>query len=104
MIRVLIAINLGLSIAVAFAIVEALAPPPRRRRTVGQLLKDQRLDDLAEMIVDLSHSIEAVDTTITPAEIAEVEAMLGFEPLESITITGRYGGWPYDTITEDAVN
>lgn len=118
MIRVLLAIQLGLSVAVVFAVWEALAPPPRRT------VRDQRRDDLAEMIVDLSHSIEEVDTTITPAEIAEVEALLGFEPLEPITITGRFDDsfigvagetdkdglttidlvWPFVTIRKDSMN
>ncbi len=95
MIRVLLAINLGFAVAVTFAIIEAIAPPPRRRRTVAEVLKDQRRDDLAEMIVDL-------DLNVASEKIDAI--MFGGLPSTTITITGRYGNWMFDTITEDAVN
>ena len=94
MIRVLLAINFGLAVAAAFAICEALRESPKLRRR----------DELATMIVDLSHEIEGVDTTITPEEITEVERFLGFAPLE-MAVTGKYGqAWPFDTIGEDSAN
>lgn len=99
MIRALLAIQLGLSVAVVFAIWEALAPTPRR--TVAALSRDQRRDDLAEMIVDLSGYFEGVDLNVSPEEIDAT--LFGGEPVK-ITISGYYGGWPYDTITEDALN
>lgn len=122
MIRVLLAIQFGLTVAAVFAVLEALAPEPRRRRVVGP----SRTFELAEMIVDLSHEIEGADTYISAKEIEEVEELLGFEPLEPITITGRFddnfigiagepdedgltmieleGSWPFVTIGKDSAN
>lgn len=91
MIRVLLAIQLGLSVAVAFAIWEALRESPKRRCQ----------DEPAGMIVDLSGYFEGVDLSISPEEADAT--LFGGEPV-TIKISGHYGGWPYDTITEDAVN
>ena len=96
MIRVLLAINFGLAVAAAFAILEAIATEPPRQR---------RQSELTKMILESSRRMEEDDTTITPEEITEVEIMLGMTPF-SMVLTGRYddAGWPFETITQDAKN
>ncbi len=95
MIRVLLAINFGLAVAATFAILEALGPPQRRQNELD------RQAELAEMIVDLSGYFEGVDLSISPEDVDAT--LFGGEPV-TIQISGHYDGWPYDTITEDALN
>lgn len=108
MIRILLAIQLGLRVAVVYAVLEAIAQhygvasqrQPRQRRMVAEVLRDARRDDLAEMIVDL----ESIDLKpMTPAEVTEAERLLGLAPFKMV-MSGYYGGWPFDTIGEDSAN
>lgn len=97
MIRVLLAIQFGLTVAAAFAVLEALAPEPPRRRIAREL---------AAMILESERRIEeGGDTTITPEEITEVEHLLDMTPF-SMVLTGKYddAGWPFVTIGRDSKN